>query len=110
MSQAHPTVSQRLEICKHKTENPTMSQNPLAAWARKEFGVNITQSGISLILKKRPGWRPRVRLILLQSARVLPRTRSFEEALAICVLQCQTRGVGLVKELIKVKAKNFAEC
>ena len=37
------------------------------------------------------------------------RNTQVEETLATWVLQCQTRRVGLSGELIKVKAKNFAE-
>ncbi|KAH6585279.1 hypothetical protein BASA61_006954 [Batrachochytrium salamandrivorans] len=47
------TNAQRLEVCKHKAKHQRMSQGDLAAWTSQKFGVAITQSSISLILRKR---------------------------------------------------------
>ena len=109
MSQARLTNSRRLEICEHKTKNPTINQNTLAAWASKEFGVKITQSGISLILKKRSELVSLGEADLAAKRPRVAKNPQLEEVLATWILQCQTRRVGLSRELIKVKAKSVAE-
>src|SRR4051794_17584276 len=109
MSQTRLTNEQRLQVCRHKSQNPQMSQSALASWATAQFSKNITQAGISGILKKRKELEVMTETDLAAKRPRVAHHPQLEEALATWVLQCQAKNVALTGEIIKVKAKCFAD-
>ncbi|KAH6571857.1 hypothetical protein BASA60_006941 [Batrachochytrium salamandrivorans] len=82
------TNAQRLEVCKHKAKHQRMSQGDLAAWTSQKFGVEITQSSISLILRKRRMLEAMTDVELSAKRPRVAHHPQLDEALSIWVLQC----------------------
>lgn len=105
------TNEQRLQICKYKEANASLSQAEVAAWIKGKFGLTSapSQVTISKILKKKHDYE----LIdehELHAKRL--RTVNFpdlEEALSLWVLQCQHWNVFITYDLIKAQGQRFAE-
>src|SRR5690349_1822669 len=106
------TNSQRRQLCIHKDKNPKLTQDELGCWAAKSFNLveKPTQATVSRILSKRKYYLAIRNEATLNNKRqrqlVSPQV---DEALANWVFQCQTMQIALTGELIREKAKRFAE-
>ena len=100
MSQARLTNAHRLEICQHKAKNPKMRTS-------SKFGAHLTQSAISLILKKRSDLESMTDTELSAKRPRVAQNPKLEEDLSTWTVQCQTRNVALTGEVIEVKVNVF---
>ena len=111
MSQIRLTNGQRLQICKHKDENPDLSQTALAKWATVEFGLvkTLSQASISKIFRKRSNLENMDPSSLNAKRQRLVQHPILEEAVSLWVLQCQHRRVIITGDIICAKAHRLAQ-
>ena len=111
MSQIRLTNRQRLQICKHKDENPDLSQTALAKWATVEFDLvkTLSQASISKIFRKRSNMENMDLSSLNAKRQRLVQHSILEEDVSLWVLKCQHRGVIITGDFICAKAHRLAQ-
>ena len=82
-----------------------MIQSVQANWAPSKFGAYLTQSAISVILKKRKDLETMTNTKLSAKRPRIAQNSKLEEFLSTWVVQCQTKNVVLTGEVIKAKNK-----
>jgi Tc5 transposase DNA-binding domain/Fission yeast centromere protein N-terminal domain len=103
------TNEQKKQICDRAEACPLSSQEELAKWAQREFGLpKLSQPTICKILKRRDDFET-MTAKQLAAKRLRPvKYPLVEEAMATWVLQCQAKNIKLTHDLIKEKARRFA--
>uniref|UniRef100_M4B9T1 HTH CENPB-type domain-containing protein n=1 Tax=Hyaloperonospora arabidopsidis (strain Emoy2) TaxID=559515 RepID=M4B9T1_HYAAE len=111
MSQIRLTNGKRLRLCKHKDENPDLSQTALAKWATVEFCLvkTLSQASISKIFLKRSNLENTDPSSLNAKRQRLVQHPILEEAVSLWFLQCQHRGVIITGDIICAKAHRLAQ-
>ncbi|RLN69347.1 hypothetical protein BBP00_00000400 [Phytophthora kernoviae] len=104
------TNAQRLEICRHYSENPSLTQNQLAEWVQETFNLPRapSQAMISKLLKRKEALEAASPAELGTKSRRHVRFPQVDAALARWVTWCEGRGVGLTGDEVKLKAASFA--
>jgi len=102
---------QRKSICEYYATNPNVTQKELAEWAKKKFNLAKApaQSTISAILKRKVELSTMLASDLTLKKRRVMAFSDLDSALANWVLQCEHKGIRLSGDLIKAKAKKFAD-
>ncbi|KAF4030360.1 DDE superfamily endonuclease [Phytophthora infestans] len=105
------TNAQRLQICNHKEDNPTITQGQLAAWAQETLNLprKPSQAMISKLLKRKPDLENMTNEELVCKSRRTVRFPNLDTALARWVAYCEETGVPVTGESIRTKAARFAK-
>ncbi|KAG7387155.1 hypothetical protein PHYPSEUDO_014675 [Phytophthora pseudosyringae] len=100
------TNAQRLQICNHKEQYPTITQGQLATWAQEvlELPRKPSQAMISKLLKRKPDLETMTTEELTCKSRRTVRFPNLDTALARWVAYCEETGVPVTGESIRVKA------
>lgn len=105
------TNTQKLELCNYKKAHPAISQKALAEWAKNQFMLTKapSQGTISAILSKRQSFAEMEPSTMQAKRQRVVSQPKLDEALCNWIFQCQNRRIMLSGELIKQKARIFAD-
>ena len=104
------TNAQKQAICRHKHQNPSLTQSDLSEWAKTKFNLTSapTQPTMSNILKRSAHYLEMTDNLTVKRARLVKHPE-IESALVEWILQCQHNGARITGDLICEKAKRFSE-
>ncbi|KAL4129884.1 hypothetical protein PRIC2_005891 [Phytophthora ramorum] len=110
-SRASFTNAQRLQICNHRDQNPSLTQTQLAAWAQEALGLprQPSQAMISKLLKRKNDLESMTTEELTSKSRRTVRFPTLDTALARWVSYCEETGVPVTGESIRAKATTFSK-
>ncbi|KAG6970055.1 hypothetical protein JG688_00005062 [Phytophthora aleatoria] len=105
------TNAQRLQICNHKEQNPTITQGQLATWAQEALDLprKPSQAMISKLLKRKPDLESMTTEELVCKSRRTVRFPNLDTALARWVAYCEEIGVPVTGESIRAKASSVED-
>ncbi|CAI5734951.1 unnamed protein product [Peronospora destructor] len=105
------TNAQRLQICNHREQNPSITQHQLAIWAYETFNLlrKPSQAMISKLLKRKPDLEIMTTEELTCKSRRTVRFPRLDTALARWVSYCEETGIRVTGESVRLKAAAFAK-